>query len=155
MLQTEVILLIVHFYKQKLGKPQPDNARFPFDVFWLSLAEESFYCWCLLPFHCENHFHIIFNLTFLNVQFTVFVFNVSLDAFDGSHDYKRNMLDSGKKCHKFITGNLMMNTFLCFVICFCFFVYCHYFVLLCFFCLFFFFIFCYHLNIFLYYRLIS
>ena len=120
MLQTEVILLIVHFYKQKLGKPQLDNARFLFDLFWLSLAEESFYCWCLLPFHCENHFYIIFNLTFLNVQFTVFVFNVSLDAFDGSHDYKRNMLDSGKKCHKFITGNLMMNTFLFFVFVFVF-----------------------------------
>ena len=49
--------------------------------------------WCNILFHCENNFHIIFNLAVLTVRLARYVFDVYIDIFDGSHDCNENMLN--------------------------------------------------------------
>ena len=46
------------------------------------------------------------------VRFALYVFNVYVDVFDGRHDCQGNMFDLGKKSHKSIKGNFMLNKFL-------------------------------------------
>ena len=50
-----------------------------------------------------------FNLPVLSVWIALYVGDVFIDVFDGSHGYKVNMLDWDKKCHISFEGNFMMN----------------------------------------------
>ena len=51
----------------------------------------------------------------MRVGFALYVFDLYIDVFDGSHGCKGNMLDTGKNCPRSIEGNFMMNKFFCFV----------------------------------------
>ena len=51
----------------------------------------------------------------VRVGFALYVFDLYIDVFDGSHGCKGNMLDAGKNCHRSIEENFMMNKFFSFL----------------------------------------